>query len=142
AGQGDGDARAGGLDASGGSVVHQGAAEVPRHAGDASDGGSGLLRLPNLDGAIGTDEQQDQDDAAAGLWLPRQGVLQAENLRPPRGKVRITRMNQKNDGGTARRGFAGESRPRNQITARKPLILSGSGASNRNAGGVLRPCGQ
>src|SRR5262249_47778168 len=66
-----------------------------------SDGDSGLLQLPDLDGSVGGNEQQDPDHAAAGLRLPRQGVLQAEDLRPPRGKVRITRMSQKEGGGMA-----------------------------------------
>src|SRR5437764_692335 len=76
--------------------MHQGTPEVRGHAGDASDGHPGLLRLPHLDGPIGGDEQQDPDHAAAGLRLPRPGVLQTEDLRPPRGQVRFSRMSPNN----------------------------------------------
>src|SRR5581483_2376570 len=62
-------------------------------AGDAPDGHPGLLRLSDLHRAFGRDEQQDQDDAATSLRLPRQGVLQAKDICHPRGQVRFSRMN-------------------------------------------------
>ena len=43
-------------------------------------------------GPDGGDEQQDQDDEAASLWVPGPGVLQAEDPGDPRDEVRISRM--------------------------------------------------
>ena len=40
----------------------------------------------------GGDEQQDQDDEAAGLRVPGPGVLQAEDPGDPRDEVRLGRM--------------------------------------------------
>src|SRR4051794_21949406 len=77
-------------------VVPQGAAEVCGNAGHVPDRHPGVLRLPDFDGPAGRDEQQDPDDAAASVRLPRPGVFQAEDLCSPRGQVRFNRMNQKN----------------------------------------------
>ena len=41
------------------------------------------------DRALGRDKQQDQDDEAAGLWVPRPRVLQAQDLGNPRDKYAL-----------------------------------------------------
>ena len=38
--------------------------------------------------ADGRDQQQDQDDEAASLWLPRSGILQAQDPGDPRDEIR------------------------------------------------------
>ena len=52
----------------------------------------GLLRRDDHERSDGGDEQQDQDDEATGLWVPRQGVLQAEDPGDPRDQVRTSRI--------------------------------------------------
>jgi hypothetical protein len=49
---------------------------------------------PISTGPFGGDEQQDQDDEAAGVRVPGPGVLQTEDPGDPRGQVRFSRMNQ------------------------------------------------
>jgi hypothetical protein len=58
---------------------------------------SGLLAYYDVrisTGPFGGDEQQDQDDEAAGVRVPGPGVLQTEDPGDPRGQVRFSRMNQ------------------------------------------------
>src|SRR4029077_468657 len=55
-------------------------------------GSAGLLRLPDQHRPTGGNEQQDQDDEAAGVRVPRPGVLQAQDPGDPRGQVRFSRM--------------------------------------------------
>ena len=57
-------------------------------AGGAPQRAAGVLRRDDHERADGGDEQQDQDDEAAGLRVPGPGVLQAEDPGDPRDEVR------------------------------------------------------
>ena len=60
-----------------------------------SPGHPRLVRRAHFDGAVGRHQQQNQNPPKTSLRLPGPAILQMANLRPPRSKVRINRMNQK-----------------------------------------------
>ena len=66
-------------EASGIKVLQQMAKTLAAHR----SGSAGVLRRDDLEWPDGGDEQQDQDDEAAGVWVPGPGVLQAEDPGDP-----------------------------------------------------------
>ena len=66
-------------EASGIKVLQQMARTLAAHR----SGSAGVLRRDDLERADGGDEQQDQDDEAAGVWVPGPRVLQAEDPGDP-----------------------------------------------------------
>src|SRR4051812_44879794 len=57
-------------------LINQAAATDGQDAGSTSEWSVGVRRRDDHVGSAGGDEQQDQDDEAANVWVPRQGVLQ------------------------------------------------------------------
>src|SRR5215204_6779575 len=80
------------LDQASGGIGDQDPAADGQDAGGPSEWAAGLLRRDDHVGPDGGHEQQDQDDEAAGVRVPRQGVLQAEDPGDPRDEIRIGRM--------------------------------------------------
>ena len=60
-------------------VRDQGASADGQNAGSAPYRATGVLRRDDLERPDGGDEQQDQDNEAPGVRVPRHGVLQAED---------------------------------------------------------------
>src|SRR6476619_1262827 len=67
------------LDQASGGVGDPDAAADGQDVGGASERSAGGLRRDDHVGPDGGDEQQDQDDEAASVWFPGQGVLEAED---------------------------------------------------------------
>ena len=70
----------------------QDAAADGQDAGGAPQWSAGVLRRDDHERADGGDQQQDQDHEATSLWVPGQGVLQAEDTGDPHVKVRTGRI--------------------------------------------------
>ena len=71
------------MDSPGGGVGDPDPPADGQDAGGAPIGPAGVLRRDDLERPDGGDEQQDQDDEAAGVWVPGPRVLQAEDPGDP-----------------------------------------------------------
>src|SRR5439155_24381478 len=83
------------LDRAGASVGDPDAGAICRDVERTSPGHLGLLRLSDFDWPLGRHQYQDPTDETSGIWLPRPGVLQTQDLRPSRNKTRFSRMSPK-----------------------------------------------
>src|SRR4029077_5363664 len=80
------------LDSPGGVVRDQDTPPDGQDAEGTPGGPAVVLRRDDHERPDGGDEQQDQDDEAAGVWVPGPGVLQAQDPCDPRDEVCAGRM--------------------------------------------------
>src|SRR5262249_57598686 len=71
------------VDSPGGGLGDQDPPADGQDAGGTPERVAGLLRRDDHEWSVGGDQQQDQDDEAASVWVPGPGILQAEDPGDP-----------------------------------------------------------